>query len=475
MPLPSPGAATDESATTFFSFVIQYHDALALGRVKAMGGFVSKFVCSECVAERYLQGCWDFDEIEECSYCQEERGAVELEELVEACRESVRSSFELVEQPPSVYIHNRNPIGEHWTDVLHRMLGCSDELVGDIGEALWADSDDDDPYFKEGVSANADMTYEWKEMERSLRDEARFVNPTVTRVLEQVFGAVDQLHLRDSKSAIFAIGPGQPLHTFIRARVFSSDVSVEEALLHPERSLGPPPPGLGAAGRMNAKGVSVFYGATNDRTAIAEVRPPVGSYVVTAAFQVTRPLRLLNLAALNEIRPDHSLSYFDPRRVEQAKRCAFLASLQKQLLKPVMPELVDQGYLITQAIADFLSMHPTLNLDGIYFPSIQLGKRDDEAPGHNVILFNKASGVHRTEPQFKAEYASLWVPADDTEYYHPQIFAGLKQEEKPSWWMEQPVAARYEPALELDREAIRVHQVKWVDFGTDDEWVEYHP
>jgi hypothetical protein len=76
-------------------------------------------------------------------------------------------------------------------------------------------------------------------MERSLREEARFVNPEVTRVLEQVFGKIDQLHLRGSGSAIFTIGPNQPLHTFKRARVFSSDTSIEEALLHPERTLGP--------------------------------------------------------------------------------------------------------------------------------------------------------------------------------------------------------------------------------------------
>lgn len=437
---------------------------------------MSKVVCSECVTERYLQDYLDFDDTDECSYCQRESGVVPLETLTELCRESVLSSFEVVEQPRSVYLYNHQPIGEHWTDVLRRVLGCSDELINDIGEVLWDSWSDDDPYFKEGASASIDMTYEWREMERSLRDEARFVNPAVTRVLEQVFGKVDQLHLHDSGSAIFVIGPGQPLHTFKRARVFSSDTRVEEALLHPELSLGPPPSGVGAAGRMNAKGVSVFYGATNDTTAIAEVRPPVGSYVVTAAFQVTRPLRLLNLGALNETRPDSRLSYFAPQRVEQAKRSAFLASLQNQLLKPVMPDLADHGYLITQAIADFLSMHPTLNLDGIYFPSIQLGKRDDDEPGHNVILFNKASGVYYTESTYKAEYASLWETVDDGEYYSPQIWAAKKRgEDQPRWWDDHRPVPRYEPALALDREDIRVHQVKWVDFDTDEKLVGYNP
>jgi len=437
---------------------------------------VLKFVCSECVVERYLQDYLDFDDTDECSYCQKESGVVPLEALIEQCRESALSSFEVVEQPRSVYLHNHAPIGEHWTDVLHRVLGCSDELINDIGEVLWDGWRDEDPYFREGASASIDMTYEWREMERSLREEARFVNPAVTRVLEQVFGNVDQLHLRGSRSAIFTIGPGQPLHTFKRARVFSSDSSVEEALLHPERFLGPPPSGVGAAGRMNAKGVSVFYGATNDRTAIAEVRPPVGSYVVTAAFQVTRPLRLLNLGALNKTRPDSRLSYFDPQRVEQAKRAAFLASLKNQLLIPVMPDLADHGYLITQAIADYLSMHPTLNLDGIYFPSIQLGKRDDVAPGHNVILFNKASGVHHTDSKYKAEFASLRQPVDEGEYYSPQIWAAKKKgEDQPSWWDEIPPVPRYKPALALDREEIRIHQVKWVDFDTDEKLVGYNP
>ncbi|WGV20631.1 RES domain-containing protein [Pseudomonas putida] len=141
-----------------------------------------------------------------------------------------------------------------------------------------------------------------------------------------------------------------------------------------------------------------------------------------------------------------------------------------------MPDLADHGYLITQAIADYLSMHPTLNLDGIYFPSIQLGKRDDVAPGHNVILFNKASGVHHTDSKYKAEFASLRQPVDEGEYYSPQIWAAKKKgEDQPSWWDEIPPVPRYEPALALDREEIRIHQVKWVDFDTDEKLVGYNP
>jgi hypothetical protein len=34
---------------------------------------------------------------------------------------------------------------------------------------------------------------------------------------------------------------------------------------------------------MNARGISVFYGANNQKAAIAEVRPPVGSQIAVWA------------------------------------------------------------------------------------------------------------------------------------------------------------------------------------------------
>ncbi|MDQ9154364.1 RES domain-containing protein [Klebsiella sp. 76637] len=39
------------------------------------------------------------------------------------------------------------------------------------------------------------------------------------------------------------------------------------ALRMPESSFGPPPPELTPSGRMNARGISVFYGATSRKNA----------------------------------------------------------------------------------------------------------------------------------------------------------------------------------------------------------------
>lgn len=452
--------------------------ALISGRISRNACLMSTYVCRDCVTERFLQEALDFEAEDECSVCGFETDVVSFDELVETCETALHASFQYVRQPLSVELYDRPCVGEHLHQVLDRMLGCSEDLMMAIAEVLlesWSDWDDDDPHFTEGVTPTSEMSSAWSEMERSLRDEARYVNPTAARVLEEVFGGIEQLIVGGSASAILTIAPGPPLDRFQRARVFSNDAGVAEALSHPEKFLGPPPPGIGAAGRMNAKGVSVFYGATDIQTAIAEVRPPVGSQVLVATFKVTRPLRLLNLAALSSIRPNRDLSYFEPQRMEQAQRCAFLAELREQLLLPVMPESVDQGYLITQAIADFLSTHPTLNLDGIYFPSIQVSKQDDDLDGHNVILFNKASQVHNCENVHAASHVSLWDSDEDGRYFNPEFWPADQSEEDASdEFMDGAPIRRHQPALELIRNEIVIHKVTGVVFDTLGTSVSYH-
>ncbi|MDX7018912.1 RES family NAD+ phosphorylase, partial [Klebsiella aerogenes] len=62
---------------------------------------------------------------------------------------------------------------------------------------------------------------------------------------------------------------------------------------------------------MNAKGISVFYGATSKTNAVSEVRPPVGSFVVVSEFRVLRPVRLLDLTVLGRVAVN-GVSRFDP-------------------------------------------------------------------------------------------------------------------------------------------------------------------
>jgi hypothetical protein len=157
---------------------------------------------------------------------------------------------------------------------------------------------------------------------------------------------------------------------------------------------------------MNAAGVAVFYGATDPDVALAEVRPPIGCKVLIGCFEVIRPLRLLDLPALDELRDDNG-SLFDDAHRRWLKRAHFLRGLSWRLSKPVLPNDQPAEYLPTQAIADFLATAecPPLPLDGIVYRSVQAGypgpfERGNRLTfgGHrkenfNVVLFHKAARV----------------------------------------------------------------------------------
>ena len=194
----------------------------------------------------------------------------------------------------------------------------------------------------------------------------------------------------DNRSMVIDAGSGTSFSSLYRARVFQSDKALEAALRRPDLHLGPPPSRLASPGRMNASGISVFYGANHPQAAISEVRPPIGSQVAVAQFDIVRPLRLLDLTALSEAR-DHG-SVFDPDFAPRTERTAFLRGLSERISQPIMPDDEALEYLPTQAVADFLATGRSPRIDGLIFFSSQAGGN-----GLNVVLFHNASRVERIQ------------------------------------------------------------------------------
>src|SRR5207248_10013811 len=116
-------------------------------------------------------------------------------------------------------------------------------------------------------------------------------------------------------------------------------------------------------------GVSVFYGATNPTIALAEVRPPVDSRTLVGRFEITRPLRVLDIEALRKLNVEGSI--FDQTYIERLRKAKFLRWLSSRISQPIMPNDEPFDYLPTQAIADFLATRREPELDGILYPSVQ--------------------------------------------------------------------------------------------------------
>ena len=131
----------------------------------------------------------------------------------------------------------------------------------------------------------------------------------------------------------------------------------------------------------------MFYGAFDPETCVAEVRPPAGSFVVLGKFTIVRNLQLLDIGALQNLFVKKD-SFFDPEFRHLLDKARFLKRLVDIMSRPILPSDEDYHYLPTQAIAEYLSEKMEPQIDGLVFPSSQLG-----GSGENVVLFRGASSV----------------------------------------------------------------------------------
>ena len=277
-----------------------------------------------------------------------------------------------------------------------------DETVAEHVRAILEDRHYDRELAKMGVEAPFDeeacysrkeadgreYLHAWNEFENTLKTRTRFFSPLAEATLRTVFQDLSESETRDGNGMIVDAGPGTEFEVLYRARVFQDVNKLKDALKAPTVEIGPPPAPLATAGRMNAHGVAVFYGATHEDLAVAEVRPPVGSRVLVGRFKLLRRVQLLDVRALQL--GDSQGSVFDPTSIDRLQRVKFLQSLGERISRPVMPSDEPMEYLVTQAIADFLSVQTDPNVDGIIYPSVQMTTN-----AFNVVLFHESSCVER--------------------------------------------------------------------------------
>ena len=439
-------------------------------------------ICPDCIGEPVLRSMVIAATSNEnsCDYCERELPSGELWGVAEKCDQVLTTFYEESSQTMAVVHFGRTPAGKDLTTTIQELALVSESVAADIVDALqaiWYDKDtgeskygDDGPWFVLRANIESPLLTEWAKMESSLRGEARYINPKVTAFMESIFREISNDRTGEGVSVLVNAGPRATYKTFYRARVFQSDQDMSKALQHPEKSLGSPPSGIGSGGRMNAAGLPAFYGATNAETALAEVRPPVGSSVVVAKFSVIRPLKLLDLKLLGQVQLPQSASLFDEATVMAAQRRDFLRMLSERMALPVMPENQDRNYLITQVVADYLAMHPNASIDGIIYPSVQINEGNADEHSENIVLFHKAATAINACSESATAEAELWEYEDDGpgEYFNPKI---LYKEVKPPYPYQQ-VGFYPKPALQLVSDSIEIHRVLSVRIRTDPTNVE---
>ncbi|MDN8037048.1 RES family NAD+ phosphorylase [Burkholderia vietnamiensis] len=264
------------------------------------------------------------------------------------------------------------------SEIIDAVVGSEVFYPGDGGEAFWDETMD----YEEVRLNTGDFGQAWRETLHDVRHKRRFFSEKAREFFAELFADVDDMHLpgKPRSPVIRTLRPGKRL---FRARVVTSQSLLAEMVADPLAHIGPPPEHLARAGRMNAEGISVFYGSLESPTCLAEMRPAIGNDIALIELRTNRPLRVLDFARLETARSNKPLSYFQRDFHKQLKRRDFLKILHTLIAQPVTPGH-ESDYLITQTMAEFLSHVANPSFDGILFKSTQ---REN---GTNIVLFPNA-------------------------------------------------------------------------------------
>jgi hypothetical protein len=167
--------------------------------------------------------------------------------------------------------------------------------------------------------------------------------------------------------------------------------------------LGPAPANKANNNRFSPAGVSMFYGADSEDTAIKETFAADSTvHGAVGKFALGRPVKILDLAEL-PVRP----SIFDKEQSEVFHTLRFLEGFAEDVSRPVGSEIDDKmEYLPTQLFTEGLRRLKDLQIDGIRYSSSRTGEpcyvlfatsadcRDLLAPDRGEMLVLDTSSVH---------------------------------------------------------------------------------
>jgi hypothetical protein len=370
-------------------------------------------ICYQCIPDLGLGEIVRRDgEPARCCLCGKLRKTLTIREIAEQIDPVFRKYFEHggterqigTGDDDTVYEEQR---GEDLNTVVQYFIGdllpCHDTIVSEL-----IDQDDYRPQDGDEAFYGSDINYEeinnaefapyedWYSIIDEVKTRRRFFSDRAREFFDDLFQDIEELSSyyrednQDGMQLDFSDQPkgpttviqdwpvGTPLY---RGRRADTKEQYTRLLSTPAKDLAPPPSSNAKAGRMNPEGVSVFYGALDVKTCLAEMRSSIGGHIVTAEFQTTHPLKVVDFRRLEKAW-GKQLSYFQSDYRSQAGRRVFLRRLHRLISEPIVPGH-ESEYLITQVLAEYLGHVREKSFDGLLFRSTQ---REN---GTNVVLFPK--------------------------------------------------------------------------------------
>ncbi len=354
-------------------------------------------ICLKCIGDPHLRQLLREEASPgRCASCGNRRLATSLEEIAAQIDSAYREHYRPGDDT------GFGTTGEDPASIVQEIAKIEPDIAESVVEYLSAQEARDvqkgaEPYYDQDSNYEfidphpGELLIAWEEFRTRLLHEQRFFDREAADRLAVIFG--DGHSIADPKDLVrVCIAHLKRGEAVFRARRADSRDVLRQIGNDPRQQLAPPAPRLAVAGRMNAAGIPVFYGAFSADVCIAEVRPHVGGTVVVGEFRTTRRLRVLDLTRLNE--HGYARSYWDDDFDDRLTRRRFLETFHGLISRPIQPHEETLEYLPTQAVSEYLAS--VLGLDGIIYDSAQVSpSKEDDNPrrSQNLALFNHAAGV----------------------------------------------------------------------------------
>ncbi len=278
-----------------------------------------------------------------------------------------------------------------------------DRVVTALAEALieaddyWPPDGEDAFYVLDGSYVENEAGYEehsqtWRHFRREILHEQRFFSQNALSRLREIFEGLHLLRDDSNCPAVYVLEPADEAIEIYRARKANSIEERERIVENPASQLGPPPEKLRRAGRMNPSGILAFYGAFDLDTCVAELRPAVGETVISAKFEITRPIMVLDTTKFSG-RPK-AINIFAKTHVTRLRLWKFMTTFMNEIARPCLPDDEHLDYVPTQVVSEYLThLHKfkrgekESTIDAIIYRSAQNGD------GKNIAIFGPAAVV----------------------------------------------------------------------------------
>jgi len=362
-------------------------------------------VCPECfenstLKRRLIEIRPRLPDGENCDF-HPSRKAIPIEEVGKIVEPGLRANYAI-----GGWMFERQE-GDDLHTVINETTGADDDRVIDGLIGWLIDNDDYWPPDGEEAFFADDQSYvpiridgwrhgaTWRRFREAILHRQRFFNDPAKAFLAEIFNGIQNQSDINNKPAFYRLAAGDD-QLFYRARLVTDEEQFRAIAKDPAGQMGPPPGNLRRAGRMNAAGIAVFYGATDKETAVAELRPAVGSLITVAAFRVHRSIHVLDLTRFT--RAGRQLDIFAKNQMVRATQWAFMQSFASEISQPILPGGEHLEYVPAQVVAEYLTDQPVrwrreeVTPDAIMFRSAQ------RQGGKNIAVMGDAATICRTTP-----------------------------------------------------------------------------